>query len=480
MATQSRLPRAFQTSLPRHSNIPAPLLQRARDIEDAIAALHAVRDGILGEMRTYAPPSIQDLAPETIGEIFVRAVEDDAYRGPLLLAAVNRHWRNVALATHQLWRTISIGPRDGHVWTPANLTRWISRAAPLPVDVKVAHLNSGCAVLLANHAPSIRTLRFFSPNIMDAAPLNRARDFPKLEVLDVNIHRSGAGGGNSRPAMIFTSLQQTPRLREARIIWILVESLPLPWAQLTTLQLHQMSLAPCLRVLRECIRITTLVLLAFRYRGRPRYPAGAFYAPASSCLLHRQIGTSNGADWIRPRTPALDSLSLCMLTSDTVVYLDGLFQRSRCGLSTLEFDAHSFQGAATFLLRAPYIRHLHLGCTTWDMAQFEKLFRWLAEPDGDIFPHLESLSLESSDRICVPMVLLAKMLRARRLQPGRVGYLNKFSLRGDSSRSFFDSRQALGWLRQLHEEGMVFDFDGVTRFSGEDGMDASKAHEILS
>ena len=244
---------------------------------------------------------LRKLAVELIAQIFelclpIRALRDSAFRAneaPLLVAQINRDWRQVALSTPRLWTRMSIclplGRLPSPVWTTAIAQAsfasllWLSRAGNQNLHVAVQYVRSDennesdqssrlwlpaatelVTRLLRRHGSHIEALSFFLP-VPCVSPLLRANCplMRKLTITDNGQWRPGGyqahlqvvPNGIHLPGQLRQLILDTPAfdLQWARY----------PWNQLTLLYLrhqHPISLVDACNVLRMCHRLYTFML----------------------------------------------------------------------------------------------------------------------------------------------------------------------------------------------------------------------------
>lgn len=118
-------------------------MKRVRDVHQQLLDK---RDQIVVSMQVHQGliSCIRRLPSELLGEIFLRClppqphIEPDTTTAPLLLLAVCRGWRKVALGTPRLWCSLSVRP--GHRIQRQGLYfyhHWLSRARGCPLSLAV-------------------------------------------------------------------------------------------------------------------------------------------------------------------------------------------------------------------------------------------------------------------------------------------------------------------------------------------------------
>ncbi|KAJ7635298.1 hypothetical protein FB45DRAFT_1026184 [Roridomyces roridus] len=191
------------------------LRHRLAELNFLIAGLTAERDALQAQSDAIVYP-ILSLPPETTVEIFehcvVRRTSSSPSAAPLLLTQVCRRWRQIALATPRLWKSV----------TPEELIKmWLSRSGNLPLD----HMPPAFA-LLGGDAFTIPLSSITRLNFGDAL-------LPLLRKISVeNYHLEG---GNVLQSIV---IRNAPTLQEAHIVSIPGRTLHLPWHQLKSLTLR--------------------------------------------------------------------------------------------------------------------------------------------------------------------------------------------------------------------------------------------------
>lgn len=100
----------------------------------------------LKRRKNYLRSPILLLPPEILGEIFLFSFPYNATthwvaKTPLFLGKICSNWREIAWATRQLWRTVSLGISvdKNHRYSGVEailLEEWLKRAAQLPLSIK--------------------------------------------------------------------------------------------------------------------------------------------------------------------------------------------------------------------------------------------------------------------------------------------------------------------------------------------------------
>ncbi|KAJ6589100.1 hypothetical protein B0H19DRAFT_1102905 [Mycena capillaripes] len=213
-----------------------------------------------------APMTFDTLPFDITSQIFVYCLppEDDALPwrtdAPLLLAGICRDWRDIALATHELWNTMHLNLRPRSILKVAPLlVFWIPRAGNLPLSMSLIYkcgddsdfyrpvLADSAALdalgnLIEHYSPHWKSIELWIPLPALIQLDSPTREFASLKKLVLNC---GTLGRQNQVAQIFS---KSPMLRELHMISGLnVAALALPWKRLTTLRLDNTSLTGCLK-----------------------------------------------------------------------------------------------------------------------------------------------------------------------------------------------------------------------------------------
>ncbi|KAK7048898.1 F-box domain-containing protein [Favolaschia claudopus] len=226
------------------------------DIEAQMAALArtlaAARDAqqlIWEGLQSYKYP-VLSLPNEVVCEIFVHTIPpypepplpfSDC--SPTVLTRICRQWRELAVETPRLWRTISLlNPRKSlepqQAFRIASL--WLKRSGSCPLSIRADDLNPVLSVLLPERMRwEHLKLHVDDPTDMQEGP------FPLLRSLDLILMPKNAATPFLLPS------QSAPLLRSVRIFAQNGGTIDLPWAQLTSLMLYLQRTPGFRRILRQ-------------------------------------------------------------------------------------------------------------------------------------------------------------------------------------------------------------------------------------
>ncbi|KAF7326277.1 C3H1-type domain-containing protein [Mycena kentingensis (nom. inval.)] len=376
----------------------AALRNKLSEIDDETDALHA-RLAVLATERKNTVDALKliiypitDLPVELTGEVLRYFVRDGSQivgsrsspHSAWVAASVCQTWRNVALATPELWSTwdLRVSEKITKAWV-ALLSVYIARSQPHSLSVNVERLGPTAATailpVLAEHASRLQNMTLgFGINGSDAFERPTGQ-FTRLQTLRITV-KEGPRGGDPAPMAAFAT---APLLRVVRIesgaALALPTSLELPWAQLTTLALHSVDPNRCLSVLQQTSALEVLEMTTVT--GSLAFDSAITSINRLHTLKVKLETPSDAAEqgfW-NFRMPLLDFLVLPSLQN---LYITGgcvrlmtkslvkLISASECSITHLslnEIDASD--GLDNLLEATPSLRSLHVseaGVLKWD------------------------------------------------------------------------------------------------------------------
>ncbi|KAJ6482141.1 hypothetical protein C8R47DRAFT_585314 [Mycena vitilis] len=278
---------------------------------------------------------------DIISQIFVYCLppEDDAsiWRtdAPLLLAGICRDWRDISLATHELWNTMHLSLRPHSVLKVGPLLEfWLPRAGNLPLQLSLVYKSSygssssedagldalsGLISQYAHHWKTIDLVMPFSALFRLPAPKEAFTSLKKV-VLNCGEGQQWAG----THAKLFIN---SPNLKELHIIaGVRPPRLALPWKQLVTLRLDTTSAAECSKVLAYAPNLATVTASLWTVDVRSLAPI-----PPCSRLesLSLTLSHTRGPALLKALTlPALQHLEVDLDASQEITSFTSLITRS--------------------------------------------------------------------------------------------------------------------------------------------------------
>ncbi|KAK6978064.1 F-box domain-containing protein [Favolaschia claudopus] len=248
------------------------------ELEDAISHLREAQQLALDRLNSYKYP-VLSLPDEMVCEIFIRFLPPYPDPSPLVgllspitLTHVCRRWREIALATPDLWKAIDLIPPNclSHISSTRSIgpiplssrhqTRartlgslWIKRSGSHPLSVRAVDLDKSFPIFstLLPHRARLEHLTLY---LRSGLPLLKlaADSLPRLRSLNLWFQN-----GLTRPVV----LTDLPLLRTVVLGDVRVPSIALPWAQLTSLTLRSVYPGHIMRILRQSATLIECTLL---------------------------------------------------------------------------------------------------------------------------------------------------------------------------------------------------------------------------
>ncbi|KAJ7770642.1 hypothetical protein B0H16DRAFT_1774684 [Mycena metata] len=244
------------------ANLDVQILHLEREIpvpEHSLSALRAHRTLAQARLDSYKYPVLM-LPNEIVSEIFVHFLPVYPKPAPLAgtlspttLTHICRKWRNIALTTPTLWRAayLSINEEDeiadSDIFIPFDqqlheLDVWLNRSRCCPLSIEIEETFDSPRNFFFPSAQCARweylwVSLLFQPFLAIAGPL------PLLRHLDILVDEPGVGD-----PVVFP---EAPLLRSVILNDLALETVILPWAQLTSLTLHCVFPHECVPVLQQ-------------------------------------------------------------------------------------------------------------------------------------------------------------------------------------------------------------------------------------
>ncbi|KAK7018479.1 hypothetical protein R3P38DRAFT_2982949 [Favolaschia claudopus] len=229
------------------------------EIERTLSALRLQQSAVRVRLDAYKYP-VLTLPYEIVAEIFLQFLPEypscpplGGLTSPVFLTHICHLWREIAFATPQLWRAVSLSPRR-FPFNPRSV--WLSRAGSCPLSIRMKEHRLNEAQLTAAILPYRLRCEYLELLLLlnrDISVLFHNAVFPVLRHLDLVL------------GFIPLELQQitfhnAPMLRSVVLDVVATRWVVLPWTQLTNLRLHIITLEGCVPILRQTSNLTELNL----------------------------------------------------------------------------------------------------------------------------------------------------------------------------------------------------------------------------
>ncbi|KAK7014405.1 F-box domain-containing protein [Favolaschia claudopus] len=221
------------------------------ELEKAISFLRAERQLAFERLSSYKYP-VLTLPTEVTCEVFIRFLPLCPDFPPLvgLLSPINfthicRQWREIALTTPDLWRSINLtrSSLQGHTHAEVLVPLWLERSGCLPLRIRAADVESESAPILPHIIPHYARLEHLTLSLNDAEPLAAMKaSMPLLCSLNLWF------GVRASDLIIFPHV---PLLRTVILSDYGSPSIHLPWVQLTSLSLECIYANRAMHILRQ-------------------------------------------------------------------------------------------------------------------------------------------------------------------------------------------------------------------------------------
>ncbi|KAJ6509107.1 hypothetical protein DFH09DRAFT_274917 [Mycena vulgaris] len=359
--------------------------------------------------------SILALPPEITAEIFIyycalsaRTDLHDSRSGPLLLASVCRTWRGIAINLRPIWSSVQICRVPQLSNTEELLQCWFSRAADHLLDLDVNEsedVTNRVLACLARYSMHWRSFSCSFTQLLSLPTDDIQGHIPFLAKLSV-IHTDEMEDTFSP----ITAFLDAPQLRDVTLANIHPTLIPLPWAQLTRLDLQGHDTAQCVKILERTPYLEALfVELSESYWDGPLPLVRLDHLHTlrlefdedfpDVCLLDHIVG------------PALKHLDIPMLSRQVLPRLLAFLARSECGLSSILFQSRSPSSTISILEAVTTVSEVHMPRFHWHSTEFTSFLNRIAI-DKDFLPNLETLAIEEASGN-LPYAELCEMLESR-------------------------------------------------------------------
>ncbi|KAJ7334720.1 hypothetical protein DFH08DRAFT_784773 [Mycena albidolilacea] len=405
---------------------------------------------------------------EIIAQIFVFCLppEDDALpwrtEAPLLLAGICRHWRDAAMATHELWNTVHLSLRPRSVLKVAPLLDfWIPRAGNLPLSMSLIYKGAEwnlevtdpeapqrkLEALLKEYAPHWTSIELMPPFPTRALLASPDKDLASLKRLVLR-YGPWAPSGNQ----LARGFSQAPRLRELHMISGSPTILALPWEQLTTLRLDNSAPVECVRTLALVPNLVNFTATIWTASPAPSIPPLTRLESLTFNLSH-----TRGPALLNSLTlPALHHLDLDIEDVREITSVTSLTTRSPCFLRSLSIRVGTHWTADYFLQLFSALDLLE-DLDLRKAAKSVDIGLVLLKMQPHLLPNLRTLSIRRASAAHEDAELLADLLESRWNVPETVSLpvqMTAFRLDSPLVEVSDLDRSAVLRLARLRKEGM--------------------------
>ncbi|KAJ6477533.1 hypothetical protein C8R45DRAFT_873014 [Mycena sanguinolenta] len=238
------------------------LRNRLSQLDALIATLTAERQRLRRVADAIVYP-VLSLPPEITTEIFLGCIPPQSNLGespseaPFLLAQICRQWRQIALDTPQLWRSLVFHDKETSIEL---LQLWLARSGSLPLDFELKCWDPPRVRVLIEtmllHCHRWQDVKFGLPEQSFSELDLRHASLPKLHSISLEPTVLGGVPESVNNAVTIT---HAPSLRDVHVSMLPKATIVVPWASITSLTLsHQWQFTACMSLLEECPNLVSL------------------------------------------------------------------------------------------------------------------------------------------------------------------------------------------------------------------------------
>ncbi|KAK7016920.1 hypothetical protein R3P38DRAFT_1333932 [Favolaschia claudopus] len=333
-------------------NLEAQILVLRQRITDIRAAQKPAQK----RLDSYRYP-VLSLPNEIVSEILVHAIppypQAPPTVSPTTLTHICRQWRDIALATQRLWRSLKLDRNAGAseaAWR-ALANSWVERAGSHPLSLYAHFMDP--SLVFPTFGDRLEYLYAYPPSVQYATGINVDSSLPMLHSLGLDSLRY------SFPVSFTLRDGVAPLLRTVSLDSIPFRQLTLPWAQLTSLTLKGITGSDTEKILRQSSR---LVYCELETRG-PTSIASDIQLPQLESLLILMRSPLQGADFLPHLVvPALRCFQApeTFLGSCPIEFLQSFISNSMCQLAELRVIDASTTPSQPYLANFPSISRIHV------------------------------------------------------------------------------------------------------------------------
>ncbi|KAF7377530.1 F-box domain-containing protein [Mycena sanguinolenta] len=265
------------------------------DLENSISALRVEQAQVQSRLDSYKYP-VLTLPTEIVTQIFIRVLPP--YPGylsltgtlsPTSLTHLCHQWREIAISTPSLWRTIDLSDNNIPLEQRVNIfSLWSerSRSCPLSVEFDGEDGINSMSEVMALIAPQRTRLEHLKLGIFPSHLPAIKNSMPVLHHLHLEL-RNPRSGSEIKP----TPFCGLPLLRSVVLNDLAASWVTLPWTQLTSLGLYWIHIHECVPVLQQT---SNLIHCELRLCHSRRVHGSMIILPSLESLV------LNGPDYIQP------------------------------------------------------------------------------------------------------------------------------------------------------------------------------------
>ncbi|KAJ7130977.1 hypothetical protein C8R46DRAFT_1235974 [Mycena filopes] len=338
-----------------------------------------------------------DVTLEIFGHCSLVREHHHGYWSPTTVFRVCKSWREIALATPSLWKTINFRLRHGRsgyaIERYLDYRATVAQDCPLSVSIRgediVENLGEqGFVALLCRLAPRLYSLKL---NVAVSGLFALDRDppsFPLLEKLDIYLSDE-----NLRSTPIENAFTIAPLLREVRTR---AGPMDFRWTQITKFDSQYVSVEECCYILEEAENLLEAKFRLDKYTASSDGRRPVRHSHLQTLIVRSAFRSTQKTSLLSLLTfPALRSLHLLDTPDGDVEQIRSFLTRHAAQLRTF-----SFSGCTTRAITIDAVRpmldltNLRLDIWTGPVSYVNDLIRELGNSEHALFlPQLRSISL---------------------------------------------------------------------------------------
>ncbi|KAJ6466300.1 hypothetical protein C8R45DRAFT_1021225 [Mycena sanguinolenta] len=367
-------------------------------LDSQISALVELRDSqrtcILALRYIISP--IRTLPVELLAEIFDLAIRnhthiDDTHR----ISQVCSHWRQVAHRTPRLWtRSLTVDSRKEDY--ADGLKTWLARSAPLPLPIAFVlmtqTINPDILEAVLEVAPRMSSLEIFAVDPMPSSLVRQVGQCRLDNLVDLNLLGTIE---DTDPTPI--SFAAVPRLRKLRISST-TPQLFVPWAQLTNLNVNDVSPEVAFSILSQCASLLEAAVVIPGWPQEVKQSILVFNQLHTLFLEFIETSEDIASFFDCFSTPLLQDLELVFTPVQWPQTHFSAFQLRTPNITQLGFaysESLTSDDVVAAIRNSPLLTHLKIN--SCDECFDDVFIRTLHYEDGvaPLVPHLQNLTLWS-------------------------------------------------------------------------------------